>query len=316
MTEQPSFVQFPHPGPERKVAEGQDRLEWSRGDHTRKFLKANGTYVTTDDQVADGPVAFWGEWEPPSRVIHAFAPAGGGEPRWLHEPYWRFPGPEAGLNDTDPLVFGDHFTYSNCRQPNQHNLHDLEEGSLILLGSGRKNGSEWGFILDTVLVTGGPPGDYTPASGIPDCQPVVQGVVLDPLRADPGWSGFKFARYRGRTFREAHQGPFSFVPCKPCDDLTGCAFARPVIELEEPPTAPDSPWLRPSAVMVARCQHADPDRLQRIWSEVVEQVRGQGLALGVRLEVPEEIGVTAVAESAPAQPRLTRSGCSTMPAIN
>jgi hypothetical protein len=303
MPDQPLFVQFPHPGSERRVAEGQDQVEWSRGDHTRKFLKANGTYVTADGQVTGGPVAFWGEWEPPSRVIHTFAPEGGGEPRWLHEPYWRFPGSGARLNNTDPLVFGDHFMYSNCRQPNQHNLHDLEEGSLILLGSGRKNGQEWEFILDTVLVTEGPPGDYTPASGIPDCQPVVQGVVLDPLRADPEWSGFKFARYRGRTFREAPQGPYSFVPCKPCDDVRDCAFARPVISLKEPPLVADNPWIRPSAVMVARCQQAQPDKLHRLWSEVVEQVRAKGLALGVQMEVPEEISVRATVESGSARPK-------------
>ena len=305
MAEQPSFVQFPHPGREREVAEGQDHVEWSRGDHTRKFLRANGAYVTADGQVADGPVAFWGEWEPPSRVVHAFAAAGGGQPRWLHEPHWRFPGPAAGFNNTDPLVFGDHFTYSNCRQanPNQRNLHDLKEGSLVLFGSGRKNGPEWEFILDTVLVTDGPPDDYTPAAGIPGCESVVQGVVLDPLRADPEWSGFKFARYRGRTFREAPKGPFSFVPCKPCGDVSSCAFARPVIKLEEPPTAPDNPWLRPPAVMVARCQHADPDQLLRIWTEVVEQVRARGLALGVHMEVPEADGGTAATESAPTRAR-------------
>jgi hypothetical protein len=296
------FVQFPHPGSERRVAEGQDQVEWSRDDHTRKFLKANGTYVTPDDQVIDGPLAFWGEWEPPSRVILAFAPAGGGEPRWLHEPYWQHSGPAAGLNNTDPLVFGDYFTYSNCRQSRQAKLRALEEGSLILFGSGKKNGQKQEFILDTVLVTGALPDNYTPASGIPDCQPVVQGVVLDPLRADPEWSGFKFARYRGRTFREAPQGLFSFVPCKPCDDMTGCAFARPVIELEEPPTAPDNPWLRPSAVMVARCEPARPDQLQRIWSEVVGQVRAQGLALGVCMEVPAENGETSSVQSASARP--------------
>lgn len=309
MAEQPSFVQFPHPGPEREVATGQDHVEWSRDSHTRKFLKATGTYLTADGQVADGPVAFWGEWEPPSRVIHTFAPAGNGRPRWLHEPYWRFPSPAAGLNNTDPLVFGDCFTYSNCRQenPNQRNLHDLAGGSLILFGSGRKNGREWEFILDTVLVTGGPPADYTPATGIPGCEPVVQGVVLDPLRADPECSGFRFARYRGRTFRETPQGPFSFVPCKPCDDVSGCAFARPVIELKEPPAAPDNPWLRPPAVMVARCQPARPEQLEKIWSEVVGQVRAQGLTLGVHMNVPAQTGAAPVLESARVRPGRPRS---------
>jgi hypothetical protein len=309
MPDQPVFVQFPHPGSERD-ANGQDHVPWSTSDtpHTRKFLRAHGTYLT-EDRVVSGPLAFWGEWEPPSRIIHAFALADDRNPRWLHEPLWQGPVPRSAHN-TDPLVFGGHFTYSNCRQRRQQKLRHLEPGSLILFGSATKIYGNPEFVLDTVMVVGhsaGEPEGYTPASssGLA-CQPIVQGVVFDPLRSDPRWSDLELTLYRGRTYQEAPQGPFSFVPCKPCDDVSACAFARPVIELAEPSPVANSSWLNPSAAMVARCQPASSDQLERIWREVVEQVRAKGLALGVHIEAPEEIGVKATAEST--QVRLRRPG--------
>lgn len=290
MPDQLVFVQFPHPGPECDASR-RDYVPWSTSHtpHTRKFLTARGTYVNRDE-VGSGPLAFWGEWEPPSRIVHTFAPTDKRKPRWLHEPLWRGPVPGSAHN-TDPLVFGDHFIYSNCRQVRQPKLRHLGEGSLILFGSANKTGGKPGFVLDTVMVVGRGGAEYTPDSfNVIGCPPIFQGVVLDPLRSDPRWSDLEFTFYRGRTYQETPQGPFSFVPCKPCDDVSGCAFARPVIELTEPPPAPDRPWLNPSAAMAARCQPASPEQLQRIWHEVAGQVRAEGLALGVHMRTPQADG--------------------------
>lgn len=209
-------------------------------------------------------------------------------------------------HNTDPLVFGDHFVYSNCRQRRQPNLRYLTEGSLILFGSATRDGGKPGFALDTVLVVGHRAGrrdDYTPASaGEIACRPIVRGVVLDPLRSDSNWWGLQLTLYRGRTYLEAPQGPFSFVPCKPCDDVGGCAFARPVIELTEPSPVAGNPWINPSAAMAAHYQRASPDQLARIWHEVVEQVHAQGLALAVHLQAPEESRRGSAAEPAPVRP--------------
>ena len=61
------FVQFPHPGSEHKL-EGPE-MGWSRRkNHARKFLKADGRYLE-NGTVRVGSFSFWGEWEPPSRMV-------------------------------------------------------------------------------------------------------------------------------------------------------------------------------------------------------------------------------------------------------
>jgi hypothetical protein len=294
------FVQFPHPGPEHD-ASGLDHMAWSlRGTpHARKFLKAQGTYIT-GGQVVDGPMAFWGEWEPPSRIIHAFAAGGNRRPRWLHEPYLQRPAPGSAHN-TDPLVFGEHFTYSNCHPRTNQKLRNLPEGSVILFGSTMKMNGEWEFVLDTVVVTGEGTEPYTTGSSASlDCQQVVQDVVLGPMRSDPGCQDTKFTLYRGRTYPEAPDGPYSFVPCTPCNDVEGCGFARPAIRLSEQ-------WLRPPLAMSARCVPAIGDQLHGLWQEVARQVGEAGLSLGIRMEAPKIALPLTAAETAPTTPASSRS---------
>jgi hypothetical protein len=86
-TAMPDLVQFLHPGGEH----GQDRpgfKDWNFGDHKRKFLLSEGTYVAgLRSKPRDGNVCFWGEWEPESEVTPIAAPVKGG-PQWLHRPYY------------------------------------------------------------------------------------------------------------------------------------------------------------------------------------------------------------------------------------
>jgi hypothetical protein len=58
-----------------------------------------------------------------------------GDPHWLHEPYWEVPRHRLHLQNTDPLVFGDRFLYSNCRQGRNRKLRELAPGSLVVFGS-------------------------------------------------------------------------------------------------------------------------------------------------------------------------------------
>src|SRR5688572_5161536 len=95
------FVQFPHPGREH-VAHGPE-MAWNTGNHARKFLKARGKYLA-DGVIRSGPVAFWGEWEPQSRIVEAFPLERLGLPRALHEAYWQVPTHDGLLQNTDPLV--------------------------------------------------------------------------------------------------------------------------------------------------------------------------------------------------------------------
>ena len=285
MREQSMFVQFPHPGPEHKPS-GRE-MPWSplidargrRVQHARKFLKVGGDYLV-DGALRTGPLAFWGEWEPQSRVLRGFSNPDDGFPRWLHDPYWHRPDGVPPRQNTDPLVFGDHFLYSNCRQQQNRNLRKLAPGSVILFGS--KKAGELTFVLDTVFVVGEGTDEFTVDSSEDiDCPDWVQEVVFRPLRSDPKPAAGSFSLYRSRTYQEDPVGPFSFVPCRPCKDELSSAFVRPMITLGEP-------WLKPSHWRGARCTVASESRLTGLWDEVVRQVEQAGLALGVRLPAPPE----------------------------
>jgi hypothetical protein len=92
------FVQFPHPGKEHSAP--ADVMPWNTSDHGRKFLLSPGSFVDHADQVQDDDLAFWGEWEPASRVVARWS-TDGRLPRALHRPFWSRPkgrctGPTAG----------------------------------------------------------------------------------------------------------------------------------------------------------------------------------------------------------------------------
>ena len=279
------FVQLLHPGSEHEP-EGS-LMEWNRGAHKRKFLKSNGAYVA-DGVVQSGSVAFWGEWEPQSRVVETFPKNGPEMPRRLQEPFWRAPKQPGSWQNTDPLVFGDHFLYSNCRQPTNRKLRALAAGSIILFGS-NLHGE---FVLDTVFVVGSHSERFTAeSSNSIQSDGWVQEVVFERLRqsacAPPGPTARAqttctptgpLRLYQGVTYAESRGGPFSFVPCNPLG-AEGPAFARPAVRLERT-------WIAPNLRMSAKATRATVDQLAAIWETVLHQVMDAGLALGVSLEVP------------------------------
>ncbi len=144
MPDQLMFVQFPHPGPEHQPS--SSTMPWSPlvtadgrpVDHARKFLRVRGSYLI-DGRLEDGEVAFWGEWEPPSRVLRLPARRNG-YPNWLHTPTIK-PVPDGPRQNTDPLVFGERFLYTNCRQSSNEKLRQLATGSLIVSGQSSPTGT-------------------------------------------------------------------------------------------------------------------------------------------------------------------------------
>ena len=268
------FVQFPHPGAEHRPKSSV--MDWNRGDHARKFLLGVGTYVTAGT-AHRGPMVFWGEWEPQSRVVDTYLPDVPGGPRWLHDPFLNVPRHRSLLRNTDPLVFGDHFLYSNCRQHSNGKLRQLAPGSLILFGS--KVRSE--FVLDTVFVVGNEPEAFTRGEAKKiECDSWIRSVVFDPLHESSGRGDELFRLYRSRQFDEAPDGPFSFVPCLP-HEAAAQGFVRPVITL-------GSRWINPSLAMGAKATKGSMAEVADLWGEVVRQVSDAGLSLGVQLEVPPE----------------------------
>jgi hypothetical protein len=268
----PMFVQFPHPGSEHRPV--GTVMEWNRGPHARKFLKASGRYLE-DGAVSTGPFTFWGEWEPQSRILETYARHGRSGPRWLHDPYWEVPRHRRLLQNTDPLVFGEYFLYSNCRQTRNAKLRALRSGSMILFGSRL----EAEFVLDTVFVVGADGQDYIRGeSEHVACPDWIQAVVFEPLRNIREHPTETLRLYRGRTYEEAPDGPFSFVPCRPYEVGHG-AFPRPAIHL-------DRRWLEPNLAMGAKATRATDAELRVLWEEVVRQVVAAGLSLGIDLEPP------------------------------
>lgn len=280
MPDQLMFVQFPHPGAEH-IAPGP-KMPWNKGAHARKFLKAHGRYLA-EGALREGLFSFWGEWEPQSRVVETFAPARRGWPRALHEPYWQVPSHLRSLQNTDPLVFGDRFLYSNCRQGHNSKLRSLAPGSVILFGSKL----EGQFALDTVFVVGDRSQMFTRGSSPSlDVPGWVQEVVFGPLRSSAKSQDEAFRLYRARMYEESSGGPFSFVPCRPYG-RNGSAFTRPPIRLNDK-------WISPNLAMGAKATPASHRDLRAIWTDVVNQVAEfSGLALGTHLRVPPRAPDTA-----------------------
>jgi hypothetical protein len=250
-------------------------MEWNRRAHARKFLRAHGTYIAAGEP-RTGTFTFWGEWEPQSRVLETFQNGGRGYPQWLQEPFWRVPRHPQLLQNTDPLVFGDHFLYSNCRQGRNRKLRELAPGSLVVFGS--KYQGE--FLMDTVLVAGDFAQGFTAtAAGEIRCEDWIRAVVFEPLRVSAK-RGEHFRLYRGRSYPEAPAGPFSFVPCRPYRGRGTSAFARPALRLPRR-------WIEPNLAMGAKATPASPADIRELWNEIVGQVvDNAGLALGVRLDAP------------------------------
>lgn len=268
-----AFVQFPHPGGEHRPK--SDSMAWNRGPHARKFLKASARYLT-DGKVERGAVALWGEWEAQSRIIETFPRVGLGLPRWLHDPYWQVPRHTTLLQNTDPLVFGDRFLYSNCRQQRNEKLRRLAPGSVIAFGSRLGDA----FVLDTLLVVSSST-EFSAESGGVEGADWVQSVVFDPLMRG-GPNKWPFSAYWGATHDDAPMGPFSFAPCLPYEPGAS-AFARPAIRLS-------SRWVQPKLAMGAKVTPATSNELGDLWANITDQVvHRDGLQLATYLEPPPHL---------------------------
>jgi hypothetical protein len=283
-------VQFPHPGGEHQPRSSM--MSWAplysrRGRalaHGRKFLRTHATYLV-DDELRDGEVVLWGEWEPPSRAIK-LKPRGSGFPEWLHEPYWKS-SPEFPHQNTDPLVFGDRFLYTNCRQAKNSKLRRLAPGSLILFGSKEPDATPNEFVLDTVFVVVDDAAEFMIADSADlDVPAWVETVVFDALRSDLGHPPppVPLRLYRSRPQGEQPDEPFSFVPCRPWADEERSTFARPRLRLS--PRADGDPWIDPHTWRTARCLPATAVEIRALWDEIVTQVKSADLRLGVRFDAP------------------------------
>ncbi|MBM3432376.1 MAG: hypothetical protein FJX92_05145 [Bacteroidetes bacterium] len=148
-------VQLNHPGREKAFPDNtafsniNNKIvrHWnSDKEHYRKFLNTPGRFIKSiGGPVQSDTLFFWGEWEGYS-IFHPFENLK--EPIGLHTPFFCLDRMDDNkqYQNTDPYVYGDRFKYAICSQNGI--MLRLDEGSLILFGSKKKEG----FVLDTVFV--------------------------------------------------------------------------------------------------------------------------------------------------------------------
>ena len=274
------FVQFPHPGAEHRPA--HDETPWNVGKHRRKFLLSPGRYVDHHGQVVEDNLAFWGEWEPPSRVEQRWH-LEGRLPRAIHIPYWKRPAGGGSRQNTDPWVWGERMLYSNCKQttgPERRatSMQRLVPGSVICFGS--TIGGE--FCADTIFVVASAEPWVPAASDRLDVDRAFMVCTGESLTSTGRDAHMCLTLYRSATVDDPFEGMFSFIPARPADNADA-RFSRPVVDLPGliNPANRQSTWgsTRPLSVEAVR----------DAWASLRDQVLAQGLFLGVTVQLPPEI---------------------------
>jgi hypothetical protein len=299
------IVQFVHPGFEyhkrEHVGPKTQRvgvMGWKQGGsrHDRKFMWSHGSAFDpqTDDMLEDVPLTFWGEWEGPSVFWRIDSP-GKLFPSIVHAPFRPADVPMRSVQNTDPIVFGDSFIYTNCRQGPHPVLRSLPPGSLILFGRlGREDGGA-SFSLDTCFVVDRvQPLPAIPFESVTYGEDLVQDAALCPLFAEggPGELGVHFGRSR------AQGEVFSFFPAQPSAGKPSL-FVRPELR----PVGWLAEIISPGTQGVKITHGVDERSRDAIWHAVVEQVAEQGCSLGYEAAPPpmlDEFDARRAADGNPA----------------
>ncbi|HOW97810.1 MAG TPA: hypothetical protein P5567_05230 [Kiritimatiellia bacterium] len=282
-----AVVQFIHPGSEHEP-DSADGRSWNTDAHRRKFLLQPGRYLASlESKPVAADLVFWGEFEPPTRLVRTFPETGGDMPRHLFtpDPVAFYPH-DPPLMNTDPFVFGGRFFYSICKQNNRRGptaLQRLARGSVILFGSGRGRDR---FVVDTVFVVA----DYVDWN-LSNYRERLKDVVppeyfhstLEPIAYEMQVRNLTpsqtFRLYIGATFDRPCEGMYSFFPCRPYRQEANTGFARPVLR---------RPGIITDNLTQGQRLNPMPDAatVREIWEDIARQVLGQGLDLGVHAEMP------------------------------
>jgi hypothetical protein len=304
----PKVVQFVHPGFEYQKREHigprtqrSGIMPWKDGGsiHDRKFMWHTGSAldVNSNQEHVGVPLTFWGEWEGPSIFWKIDSP---GKPlaSVLHAPFRPSVAPTRSVQNTDPMVFGEAFIYSNCRQAHRPVLRALPEGSIILFGRlGRKDYEERShfFALDTCLVVERvqrlPARPFDASSYGSD---IVEDAALCALYTE-GARG-DLGVHSGRTRRQGEV--FSFFPTQVSHDARSL-FARPELRPEGLLADVISPGTQ--GINVTH-DLSDADR-DAIWKAVVKQVSDEDCALGYHALEPPLLSDDEALNLAQGQPR-------------
>lgn len=281
------FVQFIHPGLEHEP-DSETGRSWNTEPHRRKFLMQPGRCLSAiDAQPAIADLVFWGEFEPPTRLLKSYPDPVPDGPQHLFAPApVAFHPNDPPLMNTDPFVFGDRFFYSICKQNNRHGptaMQRLARGSVILFGSGKHRSQ---FVVDTVFVVA----DYVDWN-LSNYRERLKDVVppeyfhstLEPIAYEMKVRNLSpsqtFRLYIGATVEKPFEGMFSFFPCLPAKDGEAKGFARPSIRRE---------GIITDNLTQGQRMNPMPDiaDVRALWSDVARQILEQDLRLGVHADLP------------------------------
>lgn len=285
------IVQFVHPGFEYHRREhvgarhiGSGVMNWKPGNskHDRKFILSRGSLFEPDTErdLEDISIVFWGEWEGPSVFWRIDSAPGKPKPSIIHAPFRPYRAPLEPVQNTDPMVFGDAFIYSNCLQHAYASLKRLGEGSIVLFGRHSREAYQPAFSLDTCLVIDRVEAlEPLPFDSAAYGKDIVDDGVLSPLYTE-GAVGV-FAVYFGKTRTVDGGSPFSFFPARPLDDPNRL-FPRPRLR----PNGPLKGVISPENMQGIKGRTVTLAERDAIWQEVVRQVVEQGCGLGYRAAAP------------------------------
>lgn len=300
-----SVVQFVHPGFEyrqrkyvgsRNIRSGVMPWKEGRSRHDRKFILTRGAAFdwTTGEDHAPADLTLWGEWEGPS-VFWKLESPGYPLPSILHAPFRPDAAPTTSVQNTDPMVFGETFIYSNCRQRRHPILRALPSGSIILFGRLSREEGKASFSLDTCFVVDEvnklPPVPFG-AEGYGE--DLVYDAALCPLHTEGGEGDLGVHLGRSRN----GDGPFSFFPAQPVSDEVPL-FARPEIL----PVGVLERAISPGTQAVKITRGLNESERDAIWAEVAEQVARQECMLGYFAAAPPLLDQQAAEEATSAAPR-------------
>ena len=288
------IIQFVHPGFEyhqrehvggRQVRSGV--MDWKSGNskHDRKFIVGRGSLFEpgAGQDHRDASIVFWGEWEGPSVFWRINASPGKPGPSIIHAPFRPERAPLEPVQNTDPMVFGDAFVYSNCLQQAYSSLRRLAEGSIVLFGRHSRVAYQPAFSLDTCLVVDRvEPLESHPFDPAAYGEDILDDAVLSPLFTEGGAN--TFVVYFGKS-RTDDGSPFSFVPARMLDDPDRY-FARPRLV----PQGALKYVISPKNMQGIKGRTVTVAERDRIWEEVVGQVVDQGCGLGYRAAAPPLLG--------------------------
>jgi hypothetical protein len=246
------------------------------------------------------PIAFWGEWEGPSRYWRIDSP-GKPFPSVVHAPFRPSERPSGPVQNTDPMVFGDAFIYSNCMQAHYRVLRSLSSGSIVLFGRHSREAGIPAFSLDTLIVVDRmqritpAPFDDTYGSDL------LEDAVIRPLYTEGARDDLTV--YFGRGPRGGGE-PFSFVPAQLMDGDPPL-FARPELR---PTGALDGVVVSGNMQGIKATWNLSAGDRDAIWREVVDQVTAQDCGLGHHVSEPplldaDEIAAFGDAVPTPSQAR-------------